>query len=202
MATIAFPAIRAPIEFSLDLMNFAYASGSGETLAGQIVQTLGAPWVITMTWTHFSPAEAQIMQAFIDQMDGIANLTQLGNIRRPAPVGTITGAPLVDGAGQTGTTLNLKGMTPGQTFEAGDMLGRTNLLYRVCAPATVDGAGKAALTIRPAMVVATANEEIVTLAEPKTYFRLKNNFTPIVTDGRIGRHWARGVTLEFVESPP
>lgn len=202
MATITFPAVRMPSEFSMDLLVSQYASGSGETLSGQIVETLGAPWVFRFVWQQFDPEDTDLMRAFLDSMDGIANVTRLWNILRPTPKGTITGAPLVDGAGQTGTTLNLKGMTAGRTFALGDMIGRANRVHRVVAPATVDGAGKCALSIRPAILVGTSNEEVVTLDKPKAYARLRQNFNSFGSAAPLRKGWGSGLALEFIEVLP
>lgn len=202
MAVITFPAgLRLPSEFSLDLFNQQYASGSGETLAGQIVETLGVPWVCRMTWQQFAPADADLLQAFLDRMQGYKNLTQLYNVLRPQPKGTATGAPLTNGV-STGLTLALKGMSPGQTLVPGDMLGRANLLYRVTVGATVDGSGNCSVSVVPPIVVPTANNEVVTLIKPTAYFRLRTNFNPTSRAIPLQAGWLNGMTLEFIEALP
>lgn len=82
------------------------------------------------------------------------------------------GAPLVDGAGQQGTTLALKGLPPGVVIAKGKWLsivqaGGQRFLYQVAAEATADGDGEAGVPILPMIRRSPPNNAVVELAAPK-----------------------------------
>jgi hypothetical protein len=68
--------------------------------------------------------------------------------------------------------------------------------------ATVDGAGKVVLDVRPPVVVAPADGLVVTLIQPMAYFRMRQNWNPILKDISNPIGGASGITLEFVEILP
>lgn len=85
----------------------------------------------------------------------------------PQP-GLVIGSPgsaQVDGAGQTGSTLNMKGMTPGYTVRKGQFFnvitGGRRYLYESDIDQTVDGLGKLAAAINPMIRVSPANNDTV-----------------------------------------
>jgi len=200
---ITFPTLRGrPIEWSFDPMPFVYASNSGESLSGQVIETLGTPWMCRMVYAHLDADDSDLMRSFLDRMQGLKGVTRLSDVRRPAPRGTITGAPQIDGADQTGMTLLLKNMTPGQTWAVGDYLEHSNTLHRTTAAATVDGAGKVSLAVYPPIISPTINNAVVTLITPSTFFRLRQNFNPLTTAAPLLPRSSQAVTLEFVESMP
>lgn len=199
---IAFPTtLRAPNEYSFDLLQNNFAGPSGETLSGQIISVLGTPFACSMTWNHFDPIQSDIMRAWLAQMHGVEKQTALGDIRRPRPK-FISGNPLIDGANQTGTSLALKSMTPGQFFVPGDYIGRANRLHIVTVGGFVDGAGKVTIQIEPPILTPSGDGDLVNLDAPTTTFRLVNNVNKLVSDSRLGRYWSRGITLEFIEDLP
>lgn len=84
--------------------------------------------------------------------------------------GTV-GAPRIDGAGQTGSTLNLKGLTPNLWIRKGQWLSvitsDRRYLYRARATIIADAAGEASLPLCTLLRVPHADEDVVELAEPK-----------------------------------
>lgn len=82
------------------------------------------------------------------------------------------GTPLVNGASQTGRTLNLKGVTPGYVFRKGQWLsvigaGGQRFAYRSSAAATANGSGNIAIPLLSMIRVALPNNAVVEIAEPK-----------------------------------
>lgn len=81
--------------------------------------------------------------------------------------GTATGTPLVDGASQTGRSVNTKGWTADITgiLKAGDFIKFTghNKVYMVTADADSDGAGEAEIIIEPALFESPSNEAPITV---------------------------------------
>lgn len=77
----------------------------------------------------------------------------------------------VDGGGQGGTTLNVRGSSAGRKFLAGQMIsvihdGR-RYLHMIMAPAVASGAGKAALSVEPMIRVPYSNGAVIEVDEPK-----------------------------------
>jgi len=81
--------------------------------------------------------------------------------------GTATGTPLVDGADQTGRSIDTKGWTPSITgiLAAGDFVkfNGHNKIYMVTADADSDGAGDATISIEPALFESPSDEAAVTV---------------------------------------
>lgn len=82
------------------------------------------------------------------------------------------GAPLVNGAGQSGRTLNVKGVTPGYVFRKGQWLsvvgtGGQRFAYKSSAAATANGSGNIAIPLRTMIRVALPNNAVVEIANPK-----------------------------------
>ena len=81
------------------------------------------------------------------------------------------GLPLVDGAGQSGTTVNIKGLTPHYVVRKGQWLNITTsgvlYLYRAKAEAVADATGDMALTLTTMLRKPHANNDAINLSEPK-----------------------------------
>lgn len=81
------------------------------------------------------------------------------------------GAPLVAGAGQTGTTLNLDGLTPHYVFRRRQWLTITTsgqrYAYRVKTETVVGSGGTVALPLTTMLRVSPADNDVVEVAEPK-----------------------------------
>lgn len=81
-----------------------------------------------------------------------------------------SGALAVDGAGQTGTTLNVRGSAVGRKFVEGQFFsvihGGRRYLHVITAAATANSAGKAALGIEPMMRTSYANGAVIEVDQP------------------------------------
>lgn len=82
-----------------------------------------------------------------------------------------SGAPVVDGAAQSGTSLKLRGMTPGYVLKKGFWLSIVDpdgqhFLHNVFSGATVGSDGKATVQIRPMLNYAFANGAQVHITTP------------------------------------
>jgi len=83
--------------------------------------------------------------------------------------GVATGTPKVNGASQTGRTVNTKGWTPNISgiLLAGDFLkfnGHAKV-YMVTENANSDGSGNASIIIEPALLTSPANDEVIIVAD-------------------------------------
>jgi len=81
------------------------------------------------------------------------------------------GTPLVDGAGQSGTTLNIKGLLAGYTVKEGYWLSIVQsgryYLHNIAATASADSSGDLAATIFPALRTAFSDGAVIALDKPK-----------------------------------
>lgn len=109
-----------------------------------------------------------------------------------APSGTWAGTPVVDGAGQTGNELDIKGLTPSTTsiIKRGDFFnlgtGSSTRLYKVLDNANSDGAGKATVTIWPSLRASPADEATIVFEDVKLLLRLDED---IPTDIDENKHY-------------
>jgi len=103
------------------------------------------------------------------------------------------GSPLVDGAGQSGTTLNLKSLTPQYVIRAGQWLNITTsgviYLYRAAAEVVADATGVAAVTLTTMLRKPHLNNDVVNLTDPKVegFVTLSENAWAIKGEDRLIR---------------
>lgn len=94
------------------------------------------------------------------------------------------GAPLVEGSGQGGKTLNIKNGEPGVEIRKGKWLSVIILgqrfAYQTRAVVTFDENGKASLPIRPMIRVSPPNDSVVELAKPMMEGLVKSNIDRLV----------------------
>ena len=81
------------------------------------------------------------------------------------------GSPLVNGGGQAGNALSLKGLTPGYVVRKGQWLSviavTRRYLYRSSATITANGSGQATVGLRTMLRYPPADNAVVEIAAPK-----------------------------------
>ncbi len=97
--------------------------------------------------------------------------TVVVDILQPGLVIGNPGAALIDGANQSGRTLNLKQVEPGYVFRKGQwlsmILNGQRFAYKSRSAATADDGGKLALPLRTMLRVPPLNNAVVEIAQPK-----------------------------------
>ena len=141
----------------------------------------GHVWRITGAYNNKSAADFLPIFAFLCDREGGLNNFTLAPDEHATPRGVASGSPLVNGASQTGKTLNIKGAGASVTdwLKAGDILtnaGHTKV-YMVTANVDTDGAGNAAVPIVPALVESPPDNAVVTLNNVQ--------FTMILTENSV-----------------
>jgi len=91
-------------------------------------------------------AQARAWFAWLLGLQGVAGVFQIGDPLGAQPLGTGAGAPVVSGAGQTGTVLNTLGWTGANALLPGDYL---QIGYRLYRNLGIVGPGAQALSIWP-----------------------------------------------------
>ena len=130
-------------------------------------RTRGAQrWVIKLGYAPMTRAEFAPLHAFLLAQRGQADTFATTMPGHTAPLGTWAGLPVVTGAGQSGRTINLRGLTASQAAaaKAGDLLkfAGHSKVYMVTADAASDSGGLATVTIEPQLIAAIADSEALT----------------------------------------
>lgn len=140
---------------------------AAQSLKRQVRSRGGQRWKIDLTWDKRKRADVAPIMAFVAALRGQFNTCTLVVPGHDTPQGSWAGgAPLVNGAGQTGRSVNIKGLTATQTgiAKAGDFIvfAGDPKAYMVTADANSDGSGHAALTIEPALMLSPADGAAIT----------------------------------------
>lgn len=170
MPTLAFPNL-VPSAHTWGLRSNTQVFESPLTGSVQTLELPSPRWVATLRFAALNGADAALMRAFLASLRGRAGRFTLHDHTRERPRGTATAA-LVNGAGQTGTSLAVDGMGAGSTLLAGDYLSVNGELKMLTADATADGGGAATLAITPPLRSAPADNAVVTLIKPTATFML------------------------------
>ncbi|QQN73957.1 hypothetical protein [Croceicoccus sp. YJ47] len=128
---------------------------------------------------------------------------RVGGIRMPyylldVPQG-IPGAPVVDGSGQAGTSLSLRGLTPHYAFKEGFWLSIVDenglpYLHNVGAPAVAGADGLVTLTVEPPLRWPFADGATVLVAQPVVEGFIDGGEWS--WDINTARHYGLSVTIE------
>lgn len=129
--------------------------------------------------------------------------TLLWNIPQGDLVAANEGTPLVAGASQLGTSLNIDGVTPGFVIPQGAYISITTsgqrYVYQVTAAvtaSTTSPTGEATLSIQPPLRVSPADNDVVEISSPKLEGYV--NFQGL-THARRADNLVRGVSFQIEE---
>lgn len=179
---LTFPAVGVR-SAQFRLMRVVAASVSEFTLKQQVYQFPGEQWQGDIVLPPLSRSDAGLVQAFLAELRGSFGTFLYGDPMALAfgKLGAGGGSPLVDGADQTGNSLDIDDCSASITdwLKAGDYFqlgtGSTSRLYMIAADVDTDGAGSATLTFNPALRAAPANDAVVTITDPMGVMRLDSN---------------------------
>lgn len=202
------PTFSLPTELQIGASNIRWGLQSNtlvnvSPLSGQVqtVELPGARWTCELGYSVLTEAEAAVMRSLLVRMRGQANRLLLWDFANPTPRGTQRGTPLVNGANQTGSTLNIDAVTNGNTFLRGDMLSvqigspARPHLFMVVADVTA-AAGAMSLTIEPPLPSAPADNAVITWDRPAAQFVLTD---PAVAWDYLPARQVTNLRLQFVE---
>lgn len=142
-------------------------------------------WVMSVELIIMQRANVEAWISFFLKLNGREGTFLFGPPAAGTPRGTPTGTPLVDGAGQTGKSLDTKGWTNGSTGNLleGDYIqigtGSTSRLYKILtASVDADGSGLATIDIWPRLRESPADGATIVTTDAVGLFRLANNTMP------------------------
>jgi hypothetical protein len=153
------------------------------TYSGQAQASAGQMWQADVTLPPMKREDAAVWVAWLVSLRGRFGTFTMGDPLCATPQGAIGGTPLVNGADQTGETLNIDGCTADVTdwLKAGDYIqlgtGATATLHKVLEDVNTNGSGEATLSLWPHIRTAPADNATVTVTNAVGRFRLASNET-------------------------
>lgn len=180
---LTLPAHSGISSVELRAINAVIYEMSPFTFSGQAQASAGQMWQADVTLPPMKRADAEIWVAWLVSLRGKFGTFLLGDPLCATPQGDIGGTPLVNGAGQTGETLQIDGCTANVTnwLKAGDYIqlgsGSTATLHKVLANANSNGSGQVTLSLWPHIRSAPNDNAAVTVTNAVGRFRLSSNET-------------------------
>lgn len=196
-----FPSVGI-VDSSFRLQRVVSESQSVFTGATQVYQHQGEWWEGEVTFRTMRRADAGLVQSFLAQLRGKKGTFLYGDpdalaLGLMGAGGTIT----VNGAGQTGNSLNVDGMTPSTTIlKAGDYFqlgtGSSAKLYMCTEDLVSNGSGVGVLNFEPRLKVSPIDNQSVITTSPKGVFRLSEN----IAEWRANQTSLYQITIAFREA--
>lgn len=201
---LSLPTTVGMSSITLAAENAVAISTSPFTYKQQVIQHQGQRWTATCTLAPMKRQDAEAWVAFLLSLKGQYGYFLLGDPNCKAPQGaasTTPGTPVINGAGQTGDTLNIDGLPinttgyllPGDYIQLGS--GATATLHKVLTQVNTNALGEATLDIWPNNKVARPDGNPVVINNCKGRFRLSSN----VTQWEINNISSYGITFDCVE---
>mgnify|MGYP007073187886 FL=1 len=183
---LSLPTVTGIAQIELRATNAVAYSRSPFTFAGQAHAYAGQMWQADVTLPAMNRASAEEWVSFLISLRGQFGTFLLGDPAGATPRGiaaTLAGSPTVDGADQTGGTLDITGASRNKTnwLRAGDYIqigtGSNSKLYKVLTNTNTNNSGECTVDIWPHIRTAHANGASITTSNAKGLFRLAANET-------------------------
>ena len=156
-------------------------SASPFTFQRQVQEHQGQQWILTVELPAMARADAEAWITFLLSLNGRAGTFLYGPPESRTPRGVATGAPLVNGAAQTGQDLVTDGWTVGVNgiLLKGDMIqlgtGADAHIHKVLEDVNSDGGGNATLTLWPNLRESPGNNDPIVVSSAKGLFALMSS---------------------------
>jgi hypothetical protein len=136
-------------------------------------------WEADVTLPPMIRADAEAWVTFLIARHGMARKFMMGDPSAKTPRGTLGGTPVVDGAGQTGGILAIRGYTASvaNVQREGDYIQVGNRLYKLLEAEDSNSLGKATFDIFPNLRESPGDGDAVITSNCKGTFRLASNDT-------------------------
>jgi hypothetical protein len=167
-------------------------TGKGQTLA-----MVYAKWFFKGNFSQIDQTNAGQLKSFLTQLHGGAN-----KFRFPVPnmglfSGYVGAAGLVNGAGQTGTTLITDGWSHSALiFKDGDCFTVNDEYKMVIGDSTSNSSGQLTLTIEPALRASPADNTALIIVNPTVMMK---STTDQVSDWKITPPYLHAISLDLIE---
>jgi hypothetical protein len=143
----------------------------------QVYRHQGMAWRAEITLPIMDRATADPWRAFLLALGGRFGTFTMGDPSAPAPRGVGTGAPLVNGAAQTGQSLITDGWTisTANILRAGDYVQLGSYLYLNINDVSSNASGQATLDIWPRLRASPADNAAIVVNNTVGLWRLATN---------------------------
>jgi hypothetical protein len=172
---LALPTTPAPSKTAFRLTRKTAVSQSPYTGRQQTLEWPYALWVAEVTMPPMKRSKAAAWQAFLMALHGRAGTFNMGDWDARTPRGTARTGVVVNGANQTGTVLNVRGMV-NTTLLRGDYIqvgsGSTARLHMVVNDHGGGAGGTTPLEIEPALKFSPADGAAVTVTNTVGLWRM------------------------------
>lgn len=165
------------VEFGLENNNQVFESPLSSSI--QVTELTGARWYATFNLPPMKKENALEYIGFLQRLQGRVHSFFGYDANHRSPSGTIAGSTLlVDGASQTGTSLNLDGGANSTlVLKAGDFFSVNNELKMVTADATTDGSGDVTVNFVPSLRSSPSDNAVITTTNPVCAMKLTGDST-------------------------
>lgn len=206
MPILTFPAaVRAPSQATIRPL--AQSTSHRSPFDGS-VQTLFQPgmrWAATLTWSNVPIEHWRPLSAFVGALHGMAGRFTYSHPMTWRRATTTAGTPLVNGADQTGRTIQTDGWTPSTlVLRAGDWISFADAdsrprLHQVTSDVIAGVIGTAGVPIAPPLRTSPPDNAAIEIEAPIAVWMLASDDTGDVamTGGNNNR---ATITLEIVEA--
>lgn len=205
MATfpLTFPALT-PQTASFRIVRATSSSVSPFTFRQQVYKFGGGRWEGNVDFPPLTQDQAAELQAMFLELEGQYGTFLYGdpNYLAQGARGLATGSPLVKGAGQTGNTLVVDGLSNNLTnwLKKGDYIqlgtGTSARLYQSSTDVNTNGSGEATITLYPALRTSPTDNAVVVVNGARGCFRLADN----AAEWRVSEGNLYSVSFGFVEA--
>ena len=185
MATITYPSTPRPQGMSWRLVMPAQTNVSDWTGRRQTIASGRGWWEAQITFPPIvGTTNINAWRSFIAKSRGAANDFQVKV--DPTAQSSSTAIPLVNGAGQTGRTLNTDGWPTSTTvLQAGQYVTINNQLLQLTENVTSNGSGVAVLTFEPPVRVSPSDNAAIEYKNPYCLMYLVEEPTLSVETGYV-----------------
>jgi hypothetical protein len=158
-----------------------------------------AYWMLTITVGSRRASEVRDWEAWIAQFTNSGTRLLMWDWRFETPRGTAGGAPVFNGAGQTGNVLSTRGWPASAPalLMPGDYVGTGTELRKVVSQVASNGAGQATLTLDQPIRTSPADGQAIVTTRPTALFMCTTDKASRGFKQEGARH--TGPTLAFKE---
>jgi hypothetical protein len=173
---LALPSVPGARGVTLTANFIVAQTASPFTAQQQVYEHPGSWWSAQFDLPTLTRAQAEAWIAFLLSLNGRSGSFLFGDPAGTAPLGSAGGSPIVNGAAQTGKSLNISGLTG--VLKAGDYFSiGSGLTQRLYKNLTDQGPGVVTLDIFPRLRESPANAAPLTLTNAQGVFALAENLT-------------------------
>lgn len=175
---LSLPSSRQIQSFRMKAVDIVGTSQSPFSGAQQVYRYTGQYWEADIKLRPMNREEAELWISFFLKLKSSFGTFLLGDPVGAVPMGIGTGSPLVNGSGQSGSSLITDGWTPNISgiLKAGDYIqlgsSASARLYKVLDTVNSNAFGEATLNVWPDLRSSPSDNEAITVNNPKGVFRL------------------------------